>query len=136
MTVHIDSGYALNFGLAGAPVQADFPGAALPEQGSAQPNSMPFVGELDRLLSPRGSAQVLSAWIVPRTTSQEVLSPGGFTDALDSAARRLNERQSDVAGDATPPDAAAALRRLARELRDQLALRGLARENQSLLLQG
>lgn len=136
MTVQIDAGYALNFGLAGAPVQADFPGAALPERVSAQPNSMPFVGELDRLLLPRGSAQTLSAWIQPRPSSQEVLSPGGFTDALESAARRLTERQSDGTSEVTPPEAAAALRRLARELRDQLALRGLARENQNLLLQG
>ena len=43
MATTIDSSYALNFGLAGLPVEAEFPTAALPDSRAIPPTGMPYV---------------------------------------------------------------------------------------------
>lgn len=137
MATIIDSGYALNFGLSGLPVEADFPSAALPESRAIPPTGMPFVGEVDRLLAAGGTSEVIRQWGQPATVSLEVLSGSGFTEALEQVKQRLDARSTPPGDRGTEsPEAEHALRRLNAELRQMLALRDLVRHNQSLLLQG
>lgn len=133
MATSIDASYALNFGLAGLPVEADFPSSSLPDYRAIPPTGMPYIGEVDRLLAPGGTAELIRQWGLPKTVSSEVLSSGGFTDALAQIRERLDSRPR-TNGEA--PETELALRRLNAEVRQMLALRDLVRQNQSLLLQG
>ena len=133
MATSIDSSYALNFGLAGLPVEADFPSSSLPDYRAIPPTGMPYIGEVDRLLAAGGTTELIRQWGLPKTVSAEVLSTGGFTDALDQVRERLDARPR---GTSDAPDTELTLRRLNAELRQMLALRDLVRQNQSLLLQG
>ena len=135
MAINVDSHYALNFGLSGLPVDAEFPASALPEQRSIPPTGMPFVGEVDKLLAANGTASRIDEWVTPQTVSPDVLGSTGFNDALESVQRRLAERSAADSRD-LPPESAAVLRRLAREVNLQISMRSLARENQNLLLAG
>ncbi len=135
-TSSIDSNYALNFGLAGLPVEADFPAAALPESRAIPPTGMPYVGEVDRLLAAGGTSALIRQWAQPRIESLEVMNSSGFTEALEQVKLRL-ESTPRAAGDrAETPEVELALRRLGAEVRQMISLRDLVRHNQSLLLQG
>jgi hypothetical protein len=136
MANSIDSNYALNFGLAGLPVEADFPAAALPESRAIPPTGMPYVGEVDRLLAAGGTSALIRQWAQPRIESPEVLSSSGFTDALEQVKLRLESRSRAGAEGNASPEVDLALRRLASEIRQMISLRDLVRQNQSLLLQG
>lgn len=78
MATTIDSSYALNFGLAGLPVEAEFPTAALPDSRAIPPTGMPYVGEVDRLLAAGGTSALIRQWGHPKTVSPEVLSSSGL----------------------------------------------------------
>ena len=136
MATSIDSTYALNFGLSGLPVDADFPSAALPESRSIPPTGMPFVGEVDRLLAAGGTGELIRQWGQPHTVSADVLTGSGFTDALEQVNQRLDARPRPPGDRNESPDTELALRRLNAEVRQMLSLRDLVRQNQSLLLQG
>ena len=136
MATSIDSNYALNFGLSGLPVDADFPSGALPESRSIPPTGMPFVGEVDRLLSAGGTGELIRQWGQPRTVSADVLTGGGFTDALEQVRQRLDARPRSSGERNESAEVELVLRRLNAEVRQMLSLRDLVRQNQSLLLQG
>ncbi|MFZ9508262.1 MAG: hypothetical protein ACO29W_14750 [Burkholderiaceae bacterium] len=136
MATTIDSSYALNFGLAGLPVEAEFPTAALPDSRAIPPTGMPYVGEVDRLLAAGGTSALIRQWGHPKTVSPEVLSSSGFTDALEQVRQRLDARPRAAGERSDAPEVDLALRRLNAEVRQMLSLRDLVRQNQSLLLQG
>jgi hypothetical protein len=136
MASSIDSNYALNFGLAGLPVEADFPATALPESRAIPPTGMPYVGEVDRLLAAGGTSAVIRQWAQPRIDSPDVLSSSGFNDALEQVRLRLESRSRTAGEGNGSPEVDLALRRLAAEVRQMISLRDLVRQNQSLLLQG
>lgn len=136
MATSIDSNYALNFGLAGLPVEADFPAAGLPESRAIPPTGMPYVGEVDRLLAAGGTAALIRQWAQPKIASLEVMSTSGFSDALEQVRQRLEARARGTSEGGASPEVELSLRRLASEIRQMTALRDLVRLNQSLLLQG
>lgn len=136
MATSIDSSYALNFGLAGLPVEADFPSASLPDSRAIPPTGMPYIGEVDRLLAAGGTAELIRQWGLPSAVSAEVLSTGGFTDALDQIRQRIDARPKVQAERGDAPDVELTIGRLNAEVRQTLSLRDLVRQNQSLLLQG
>ena len=136
MATSIDSSYALNFGLAGLPVEADFPSTSLPDSRAIPPTGMPYVGEVDRLLAAGGTAELIRQWGLPNAVSAGVLSSSGFTDALDQVRQRLDTRPRVQPERGDAPEVELALRRLNAEVRQMLSLRDLVRQNQSLLLQG
>lgn len=122
--------YALNYGLT-EQVDAAPLAQRLPDAGFMQPNELPFVGEVDRLLSANGSTAVLRQWAQPESSESSVRTPGGYQDALESALARLKA--------STAPDGLAEsdakLRQMRRVLDEMLPQMGLARDYRSAFMQ-
>jgi len=106
--------------------------AALPGQQQLDPAESLARQQLDELLAPRGLAARLEAALVPQVADRALLLPGAFRAALEQARATLQQaaaRRSD-------PQDQRSLRRAARALDEDLALRDLAVMYRNVLHQG
>lgn len=112
--------YRLNKGLeiADRDEAAQFAGI-LPQQSAVAPVELPGAGNIDRLLANKGTEAVQYDWIQPQADDPEVLTPSGFSDAIQ-AAIDVMEQSARNAADA---ESATALSRAARDLKGLAGLR-------------
>lgn len=106
--------------------------AALPGQQQLDPAESLARQQLDELLAPRGLAARLEAALVPQVADRALLLPGAFRAALEQARATLLQaaaRRSDAQDRRS-------LRRAARVLDEDLALRDLAAMYRNVLHQG